>query len=150
MSIRVSVSAVIVRDGHLLLCEFEDNGLHYNLPGGGVESGESLHEAVIREVMEETRAQVTVGRMLYTYEYVPRLADYRWGGQQTVRFIFECVLVPGSEPGMPIVPDDLQIGVRWIPLDELDAVLIIPLMTARWVRETLRKPLENAFVGLVT
>lgn len=37
-NIRVSVRAVIVRDGAILLSEYDDeNGLHYNLPGGGVE-----------------------------------------------------------------------------------------------------------------
>jgi 8-oxo-dGTP diphosphatase len=37
----------------VLLVEFNDEtGLHYNLPGGGVEPGESVIEALEREVRE--------------------------------------------------------------------------------------------------
>ena len=36
--IRVRASALIIQNDAILLVEFDDeNGLHYNLPGGGVE-----------------------------------------------------------------------------------------------------------------
>lgn len=56
--IRIRASAAIVRDGRILLIECDDPtlGLHYNLPGGGVEPGEAMHDAVRREVWEETTA----------------------------------------------------------------------------------------------
>jgi ADP-ribose pyrophosphatase YjhB (NUDIX family) len=52
----LAVSAAIVRDGHVLVVRRARppaNGL-FSLPGGVVEVGETLHEAVVREVMEET------------------------------------------------------------------------------------------------
>ena len=52
----LAVSAAIVRDGKVLLVRRARNpalGV-YTLPGGGVESGETLSEAVAREVREET------------------------------------------------------------------------------------------------
>jgi 8-oxo-dGTP diphosphatase len=52
----LAVSAAIFRDGHVLIvrrARAPANGL-YTLPGGGVELGETLEEAVVREVMEET------------------------------------------------------------------------------------------------
>ena len=52
----LAVSAAIVRDGHVLLVQRARppaNGL-YSLPGGVVEVGETLAEAVVREVREET------------------------------------------------------------------------------------------------
>jgi ADP-ribose pyrophosphatase YjhB (NUDIX family) len=52
----LAVSAAIVRDGHVLLVQRARppaNGL-YSLPGGVVEVGETLAEAIVREVCEET------------------------------------------------------------------------------------------------
>src|SRR5215469_15956256 len=52
----LAVSAAIIRDGKVLIVRRARppaNGL-YTLPGGGVEVGETLVEAVVREVQEET------------------------------------------------------------------------------------------------
>jgi ADP-ribose pyrophosphatase YjhB (NUDIX family) len=52
----LAVSAAIFRDGRVLLVRRARPPAHglYTLPGGGVEPGESLEQAVIREVREET------------------------------------------------------------------------------------------------
>ena len=52
----LAVSAAIIRDGKVLIvrrARAPARGV-FTLPGGGVEAGETLHEAVIREVLEET------------------------------------------------------------------------------------------------
>lgn len=52
---RVTVSAVTQRDGRFLLVEEEVRGnVVINNPAGHLENGETLTEAVIREVLEET------------------------------------------------------------------------------------------------
>jgi 8-oxo-dGTP diphosphatase len=56
----LAVSAAIFRDGRVLIvrrAHAPARGL-YTLPGGGVELGETLEEAVIREVREETALEV--------------------------------------------------------------------------------------------
>ena len=56
----LAVSAAIFRNGRVLIVRRARppaNGL-YTLPGGGVELGETLEEAVIREVREETALDV--------------------------------------------------------------------------------------------
>jgi 8-oxo-dGTP diphosphatase len=52
----LAVSAAIFRDGRVLIVRRGRPPAHglYTLPGGGVELGESLEQAVIREVREET------------------------------------------------------------------------------------------------
>jgi ADP-ribose pyrophosphatase YjhB (NUDIX family) len=56
----LAVSAAIVRDDRVLIVRRARTPAHglYTLPGGGVELGETLEEAVIREVREETALDV--------------------------------------------------------------------------------------------
>jgi ADP-ribose pyrophosphatase YjhB (NUDIX family) len=77
LGVRASVSAVIFdRRGRLLLQQRSDGG-QWGLPGGSVEIGESVHDAVIREVREETGLHVTVRRLVGVY------SDPAW---QVVRY----------------------------------------------------------------
>lgn len=50
---RVGARGIVKKDNLYLMVYFEKDGF-YTLPGGGVEKNESLEEAVIREVKEET------------------------------------------------------------------------------------------------
>jgi 8-oxo-dGTP diphosphatase len=51
---RIRVSAILRRDDRILLCRHEKGGKDYwLLPGGGVNSGESLVDALHRELLEE-------------------------------------------------------------------------------------------------
>jgi 8-oxo-dGTP diphosphatase len=56
----LAVSAAIIRDGKVLVVRRARNpALNlYTLPGGGVETGETLTEAVCREVREETALSI--------------------------------------------------------------------------------------------
>jgi len=56
----LAVSAAIFRDGKVLIVRRARPPAHglYTLPGGGVELGETLEQAVIREVCEETTLEI--------------------------------------------------------------------------------------------
>jgi ADP-ribose pyrophosphatase YjhB (NUDIX family) len=69
--VKVKVRAVIVRDGRLLVSrEFRQGIEHILLPGGRVRDGESITDALIRELAEETGLAVVPQRLLYVAEVV--------------------------------------------------------------------------------
>lgn len=66
---QVRVTGVLVEDGRILLVRQRVTAAReWSLPGGRMESGESLEEAMIREMKEETGLSVSVRRLLYLAE----------------------------------------------------------------------------------
>jgi len=55
---RPSVYGIVIDNGKVLLSP--QHGKGYDLPGGGMEINENFHEAVVREVKEETGIDVKV------------------------------------------------------------------------------------------
>ncbi|GED15818.1 NUDIX domain-containing protein [Aneurinibacillus migulanus] len=125
--IRVRAGAVIIENNSILLVEFNDeNGLHYNLPAGGVEPDETIIEAVRREAKEEASIDVEVGPLAFVYEYTPHLNTNKYGETHSLDLMFECKIKDGCKPRLPNNPDPNQIGVKWIPLSKLDNVILYP------------------------
>jgi 8-oxo-dGTP diphosphatase len=66
----VRVCAALISEGTILMVRHVHDGRDYwTLPGGGVEPGESLQEAVVRELREEANLAATVVRPLYERRY---------------------------------------------------------------------------------
>lgn len=141
--IRVRACALIIEEEKILLVEFKDeHGVHYNLPAGGVEPNESVVEAVKREAKEEASIDVEVGKLALVYEYAPHLNDYRYGGTPSLHLIFECSIKAGSIPSLPVNPDSDQIDVKWIPLKELDEILLFPKIKEQILNYVERQNIE--------
>lgn len=130
---RVAVDAVVEHDGQILLIEYDDAqfGRHWGLPGGGMEPGESIHQALSREVLEETGAHVLVGRLLLVNEVDPARYGTIYSDNHELRLVFHCTLAAEQEWRAPTVPDPDQIGVGWVPLVELPHVCLLPKIGAR-------------------
>jgi 8-oxo-dGTP diphosphatase len=66
------VAGVLVRDGKVLICQRSAAGDHpgrWEFPGGKVEAGEGLEEALRRELREELAIEVSVGPRLWQTQY---------------------------------------------------------------------------------
>ena len=141
MVIRPGVSAIILTGEGLLLQRRSDNNL-WGLPGGGVEPGESVSEAVVREVHEETGLDVRPVRLIgiYSAPALGQVVTYPDGN--VIHYIsstFECRVVGGT-----LACDgneSLELG--WFDPERLPAEMV-PMHRVR-VADALAKQIE-AFV----
>jgi 8-oxo-dGTP diphosphatase len=70
----VGVGAVIVQDGQVLLVKrkYEPLAGQWSLPGGAVEIGETLESCLVREMVEETGLEVSVGPVIEVFDRITR------------------------------------------------------------------------------
>lgn len=71
---RTNTRGVIYKDGKLLSQELAPaaDGTTYDwlmLPGGGLEDGESLHQGLHRELIEETGVAPKIGKLLFVQQF---------------------------------------------------------------------------------
>jgi 8-oxo-dGTP pyrophosphatase MutT (NUDIX family) len=77
MKIRNSAKAIIVNRDMVLLTKNQDKeGYFYLCPGGGQEHGETLHNALKRECIEEVGYYIEIGELLHIREYIGKNHEY--------------------------------------------------------------------------
>ena len=129
----VAVGAVVVDHDRLLLVRRGRGPAvgTWSVPGGRVEAGETLAEAVTRELLEETGIEGVCGPMLGWTERIDDDGHY-------VILDFEVTLVGEDQP----VAGDDAAEARWVELHE-----ITELHLAEGVAELLR---ENGIIATFT
>jgi ADP-ribose pyrophosphatase YjhB (NUDIX family) len=91
-SMHQRVRAVIEKDGKILLIKrVKPDETYWVFPGGGVEAGENLENALTREVFEETGLQIQVGALIYS-----RFFKFAGDGNEQEEFYFQCRETGGS------------------------------------------------------
>lgn len=94
----VGCSALIFNEGRekILLMRRTDNG-KWSLPGGALEAGESVAEACLREVKEETGLDVEIVRFVGVHSDPNRLLVYPDGNRyHLISLAFELRVVGGN------------------------------------------------------
>ncbi|HEX9056910.1 MAG TPA: NUDIX hydrolase [Ktedonobacterales bacterium] len=109
---RIGAFAIIERNGLVLLARRRDIGW-WNLPGGGVEKGESVDEGLLREVREEVCADVSVVRLVGVYSKPQK---------DEVVLTFLCRLLPGQEDALDVSDEVSEVG--WFSPTELPEHLL--------------------------
>ncbi|MGE5674278.1 MAG: NUDIX domain-containing protein [Mycobacterium leprae] len=110
---RQKAYALIVEQGNLLLVRYyypRENAWYWNFPGGTLEPGETLEEAVRRELMEECCVQIDVGPLLLR-EAIPK--------RNYIRHFFLCSIREGRPrvSDNPLTNDSIG-AIEWVPLSD--------------------------------
>jgi len=87
----------------------------WTVPGGGVEVGETLEEAALRELAEETGLCCTLGAVVEVLDRVVRDEDGR------VEYHYVILDFIGTKPTGTLHAGSDCADARWVPVAELDA-----------------------------
>ncbi len=110
------VSSIILENENILLVQNKDEYANYiwSLPGGQIEAGETIKEALSREVYEETGLSVTNFEIAYIHEsYVPEHAAQS--------LVTVCNVSVKHQEQLKINDPDGEItDIKWVPLTEIE------------------------------
>jgi 8-oxo-dGTP diphosphatase len=133
LAVRNSAKGIVLDGDRILLNKCKSRlGAYYALPGGGQHTGETLPEAVTRELLEETGIAVRPIRMAGVYEQIT--AGRGSGSDHKMYFIFLCELT-GERRVVPTERDAYQVDCEWMSLDRAEKCRLFP----RAVRDNLRR-----------
>lgn len=131
--------AIVIRDKSVLLIHRINQGNEYYVfPGGGVEEDETVEEAVVRELHEETSVEVKNLRLLYHHHIIGEVTD-------SDQYFYLCDYVSG----VPELSESNELEENrkgtdfyeplWYPISKLPQTLLYPLEIRDWLLEDLEK-----------
>ena len=123
-------AAIIIKEGRIFATQrgYGDYRDWWEFPGGKIEAGETPEEALVREIREELRAEIKVGRLFRTVEY-----DY-----PKFHMIMRCYLCELVSDRLELVEHE---AARWLGADDIESVGWLPSDTE--VVEKLKLFLEE-------
>jgi ADP-ribose pyrophosphatase YjhB (NUDIX family) len=129
-SVKVAVSALVRDDqGRILMIHRTDNG-KYSIPGGGLEAGETVSNAVVREVKEETGIDVEVTGMIGVFSDPEHVIEYDDGEvRQEFSICFHARPIGGE-----LRTSEESKDVKWVIPEELPSFDVHPSISLRIAR----------------
>ena len=113
----VTVAAVIEHGGrYLLVEEHTPGGLRLNNPAGHLDAGETLVQAVVREVLEETARAFTPSHLVGVY-----LAPSPGGGEHAITYLRFAFAGSVGEPQADRALDTGILRTLWLTPAEIEA-----------------------------
>lgn len=124
--VRVRINGLLVRDRSLLLVKMRaptSDEPFWIPPGGGLEFGESMSDALVREMKEETGLNIKVKGLRYTSEFI----NPPW---HAVEFYFDCKfengeVALGKDPELKSKEQYLR-DIRFIAFKDFPNYNIVP------------------------
>ncbi len=135
------VAAFIVLDGKVVLVRHRaGDAVYHLLPGGGVSWGETLQDALLREIAEETGLTARVGRLLYVNDTIDPN-----GRRHVVNITFEATVAGGA---ITTCPADPRVeAVDLVLPHELTALDLRPPMAAALIDSLASEVPDSRYLG---
>lgn len=135
------VAALIVRDNKVLVQKEKDSD-DYALPGGHVKVGETLTDALIREISEEADLSIECRRLLWSEE-----CFWNWNGKKAHHIVFYYLSELCDNFNIPqdeFIPqrDNSNVLIGWMPIYRLQSITIYPEFLKNQIFH-LDKPIQH-------
>ena len=115
----------------------------YNLPGGNLELGEYLNEALAREMVEELGIEVEVGELILIGEVHSGVKEQM---KQTLHLLFEGKIREGLPTLNP--KETSALDTEWLSVNDLEIINLYPNLTTQ-IKDYLAGKLLNKYIGKI-
>jgi ADP-ribose pyrophosphatase YjhB (NUDIX family) len=141
-SVVPSTTAIVTDpEGRILVIRRRDNG-QWALPGGGMDLGESIKDAAVREVREETGLTVEVTGLVGVYSNPRHVMAYADGEvRQQFSLCYTTRLIGGD-----LQIDDESTDIRWATPDEIQDLAMHPSIRLR-IQHYLNPDPDGPYLG---
>ncbi len=122
LTFRPAVYGVIIKDRKILLSKQWDG---YDFPGGGINLGEPIESALIREVKEETGVEVKIGKIIHC-DYSFFKLPFKGNFVHSIHLYYECRIVNGKLSTDFLDTQEKQYADKpeWVELNKVNEVKI--------------------------
>ena len=118
-NVRIRVAGILIKDNRILLVAHKKDGrVYWLLPGGGVNYGESLGEALKREFIEELNIKVDVGQPDFIFDSIEPS-----GKRHIVNICFNCTYISGD---LKLGKDKRLHSYKFFEDDEIKSIDMFP------------------------
>ena len=114
---RPSIYGLVIKEGNILLCPQWDG---WDYPGGGIEKGERMEDALVREVSEETGLTVRAVKLLEVSDNFFQPTFDKGQHWHSIKIYFICEYVSGdiSSAGFMEYEKTYMKEAQWVPLND--------------------------------
>lgn len=144
---RIRAVGILIKKNKVLLIHRKNEKEYWVFPGGGVEEKESIEEAIIRELQEETSIVIKINKLLYHHIY----------DNNTEQFFYLCDYIFGEPRLAEDFPEKIEklegkdfFDPFWFSIGELKSILLYPLEIRDWfledIKDNFNKKRETAYI----
>lgn len=135
-------SAIILADNKILTLKYNYNGsLLYAIPGGNLEFGEKLEEALKRELQEEIGLEIEVQNLLF-------LAEVHQQNKDTLHCVFNSKVVSGIPQLNP--KETTALEICWLPIETIEDYNLYPNIKTQIKEHFVEAKDHHVFLGEIS
>lgn len=131
---------ILIEKNKALCIKYSSKSEFYLFPGGGIEKGETIADAAIREMEEESGVKVKLGKIVYINDWI----ENKETNSRVVNIFFLGKRIGGKEDSG--IKDGGKVkGIEWVDLENFKNIDFRP----KFITERLLLDYQNNFKEII-